>query len=121
VPCILQPPARAESRGGKNSYLVFLSLRWLLDIGILAHTILGTLLFSSLLFFSVADSIMVVGRFAASALACKTILSLEMSRMIELEKEDGIEDYLLQSCYQSREGSRLTKLGEENRNEHHLS
>lgn len=40
VPCVFQAPGTVESRSGKGFYLIFLSFRWLLDVGILMRTIL---------------------------------------------------------------------------------
>ncbi|KAI6779099.1 uncharacterized protein J7T54_007554 [Emericellopsis cladophorae] len=43
------------------------------------HTILGTLVLSILLFFSVTDSVIIVARYMASAVVCRAVARLELS------------------------------------------
>ncbi|KAI5919148.1 hypothetical protein F4810DRAFT_517417 [Camillea tinctor] len=54
---------------------------WALGVGIVAHVLWGTLVLSSLLFFSVTDSLIIVSRYIASSLVCRAIVRLELSGM----------------------------------------
>ncbi len=48
-------------------------------MGTVMHTVFGALIMSSLLFFSVVDSVTIVGRYAASTIACRTVLRFELA------------------------------------------
>lgn len=52
---------------------------WVLSMVTLANLIFGTMIFSSLLFFSIKDVMSIVGRYIASAVVCRGILRLELS------------------------------------------
>jgi len=54
---------------------------WLTSLFTLVHILYGTMVFSSILFVSSKDAVVVVSRFLASALVCRVILSLELSQM----------------------------------------
>ena len=62
-----------------SSAILFYAIAWLLGIGAVIHTILGTLVLSSLLFFSVTDSVIIVARYMASAVVCRAVARLELS------------------------------------------
>jgi hypothetical protein len=48
-------------------------------LNIACHIIFGTLTFSSLLFISVRDAVTVIGRYLASLLLCRAILTYELA------------------------------------------
>ncbi|TLD08021.1 hypothetical protein PspLS_12063 [Pyricularia sp. CBS 133598] len=52
---------------------------WFLSRVALANLIFGTMVFSSLLFFSIKDVMSIVGRYFASAVVCRGIVRLELS------------------------------------------
>lgn len=78
VPSAYQQPKRLVWRGGS---VVFPAIAWLLSIGAVIHTIVGTLVLSSLLFFSITDSIIIAARYMASAVVCRAMARLELSGM----------------------------------------
>ncbi|KPM36100.1 hypothetical protein AK830_g10467 [Neonectria ditissima] len=67
VPCAFQPAKFLQYR---RETIWFPVLSWFLNLGVLAHIVLGTLVLSSLLFFSVKDAVVIVARFAGSAIVC---------------------------------------------------
>ncbi|KAI1487621.1 hypothetical protein F5X96DRAFT_681084 [Biscogniauxia mediterranea] len=77
VPAAFQP-WRLQWR---KETLWFQVLSWGLSVGIVAHVLWGTLVLSSLLFFSVTDSLVIVSRYIASTLVCRGIVRLELSGM----------------------------------------
>ncbi|KAL7930846.1 hypothetical protein V8C35DRAFT_129022 [Trichoderma chlorosporum] len=74
---------------------LYLSLSSFVSILTNMHFIFGTLLFSSMLFISVRDSIQIVGRFLASVFVCRLVLMYELARLRHL--------------YNSTSGYRLVK------------
>lgn len=88
VPSIFQSPKIWEWR---TENIWFQVTTWMLSVGTVAHTLFGTLILSSLLFFSVADSVTIVGRYAASTIACRTVLRFELAGMSEATKHEEIE------------------------------
>ncbi|KAH9992690.1 hypothetical protein F4779DRAFT_239335 [Xylariaceae sp. FL0662B] len=80
VPSAFQPAKRLEWR---RETVWFHAISWLLSIGTVANTAFGTLVLSSLLFFSVVDSLIIGVRYAASAIVCRAIVRLELSGMKE--------------------------------------
>lgn len=89
VPSLFQSPKIWELR---RENIWFQITTWLLSIGTVAHTVFGTLILSSLLFFSVADSVTIVGRYAASTVACRTVLRFELAGMSEATKHQEHEE-----------------------------
>lgn len=88
VPSIFQSAKIWEWR---RENIWFQITTWMLSIGAVAHTVFGTLILSSLLFFSVADSVTIVARYAASTIACRTVLRFELAGMSEATKHQEIE------------------------------
>lgn len=86
VPSVFQAPKIWELRA-EDIWFQFTA--WLLSIGSVAHTVFGTLIMSILLFFSVADSVTIVGRYAASTVACRTVLRFELAGMSEATMHRG--------------------------------
>ncbi|KAH7133632.1 hypothetical protein EDB81DRAFT_804801 [Dactylonectria macrodidyma] len=91
VPCAFQAPRFLEWRP-KETFL-FPVLAWLLNLGILAHVVLGTLVMSSLLFFSVVDSVLIVARFTASAIACRTVVRFELAGITESMAYQSVDEH----------------------------
>ncbi|KAH9903779.1 hypothetical protein F4778DRAFT_790868 [Xylariomycetidae sp. FL2044] len=50
----------------------------ILSLGTIINLIFGTMVFSSLLFFSVADSLAIAARYLASTLVCRAVLRMEL-------------------------------------------
>lgn len=67
-------------RGGRRS-LLFRFLAWCLSIGILIQVLLGTLILSSILFFSVVDALSIVARYVVSGIVCRAVVRLELDGM----------------------------------------
>ncbi|KAI1497759.1 hypothetical protein F5X99DRAFT_354422 [Biscogniauxia marginata] len=91
IPAAFQP-WRLQWRG---ETLWFQLLSWALSVGIVAHVLWGTLVLSSLLFFSVTDSLTIVSRYIASALVCRAIVRLELSGMkgmTSYRRPDAVQD-----------------------------
>lgn len=63
---------------------VALALSWAISIGTVLHIIFRTLSFSALLFIFSLDALGVAGRFLASTLPCRFVLSYEMSGIRQL-------------------------------------
>ncbi|KAI1747047.1 hypothetical protein F4782DRAFT_552592 [Xylaria castorea] len=81
IPAVFQPAMTLELRqGGANSFW-FYALTWIISIGILAQVAFGTLVLSGLLFFSLVDCLIIVGRYALSAVVCRAVVRLELSGM----------------------------------------
>jgi hypothetical protein len=55
----------------------------------LAHLVYGTLIFSSLLFVSTTEAVLVVVRYFITSLVCRLVLFLELDSMEKLEKMNG--------------------------------
>ncbi|EHK20729.1 uncharacterized protein TRIVIDRAFT_119076, partial [Trichoderma virens Gv29-8] len=64
-----------------NESATYLSLSSFVSILTCMHFIFGTLLFSSILFVSVRDSLPIVGRFLASVFVCRLVLMYELARL----------------------------------------
>lgn len=79
IPTAFHPSMRLEWR--KES-IFFYILVWSISIGILIQVVLGTLVLSGLLFFSLADSLIIVARYIASAIICRAVVRLELSGMM---------------------------------------
>ncbi|KAI0508845.1 hypothetical protein F5B22DRAFT_618937 [Xylaria bambusicola] len=81
LPAVFQPPIVFELRRDRSSSFWFYSLTWAISIGILAQVAFGTLVLSGLLFFSLADCLIIVGRYTVSAVACRAVVRLELAGM----------------------------------------
>ncbi|KAI8626549.1 hypothetical protein F5Y19DRAFT_446044 [Xylariaceae sp. FL1651] len=79
LPAAFHPSMRLEWR---QESLLFYFLTWAISIGILLQVVFGTLVLSGLLFFSLADSLGIVGRYILSAIICRGIVRLELSGMV---------------------------------------
>lgn len=90
-----QEPSKLEFR--KESRL-FIFISWFTSTGTVLHIIFGTVVFSSMLFISTQDALIVVGRYLASALICRIVLMFEVSGMRgvikvhHLKLNDGYQD-----------------------------
>ncbi|KAM0323334.1 hypothetical protein ACHAQA_008926 [Verticillium albo-atrum] len=108
-------PAACRSRmelAWREGSVLFHVLSWVLTCGTVAHVIFGTLVLSGLLFFSVVDSMHIVGRYVASAMLCKAVVKFELMGMNEgldadVVSSDEIE--LTASTKGTRETDRLER------------
>ncbi|KAI1419959.1 hypothetical protein F5Y12DRAFT_174236 [Xylaria sp. FL1777] len=82
IPTLFQPALTLELRRDRGSTLWFYVLTWIISIGILAQVAFGTLVLSGLLFFSLADCLVIVGRYTLSAVVCRAVVRLELSGMM---------------------------------------
>lgn len=83
LPCAFQDPVRMHLKMGRRSTLLFIALAWFTNIAVLAHVIFGMLVISSLLIFSVTDAVVILARFAVSAIVWRVIAHLELSGIAE--------------------------------------
>lgn len=81
IPAVFQPSMVFDLRQDRTSAFWFYSLTWAISIGTVAQVAFGTLVLSGLLFFSLADCLIIVGRYTLSAVACRAILRLELAGM----------------------------------------
>ncbi|KAI1738611.1 hypothetical protein F4680DRAFT_163537 [Xylaria scruposa] len=81
IPAVFQPAMTLELRQGGANAFWFYTLTWIISIGILAQVAFGTLVLSGLLFFSLVDCLIIVGRYALSAVVCRAVVRLELSGM----------------------------------------
>jgi hypothetical protein len=58
---------------------LFLFLSWLASLGAVCHFLMGTLVFSSVLFISTDDSLRLIGRLMASVICCRIVLMFELT------------------------------------------
>ena len=58
---------------------LFIGLTWFLSIGNVVHIVFGTLVFSGMTFVGPRDALQIFGRYMASALACRIILTHELA------------------------------------------
>ncbi|KAK7430808.1 hypothetical protein QQZ08_002597 [Neonectria magnoliae] len=89
IPCAFQPAKFLQYR---RETIWSPVLSWFLNLGVLAHIVLGTLVLSSLLFFSVKDAVVIVARFAASAIVCRTVVRIELAGMTERMRYRGLSE-----------------------------
>ncbi|KAM3484202.1 hypothetical protein MY8738_002470 [Beauveria namnaoensis] len=68
---------------------LYLSLSSFVSILTSVHFIFGTLVFSSLLFISIRDSLPIVGRYLASVFVCRVVLMFELARLRQLYNTGG--------------------------------
>lgn len=62
----------------------FLFLNWLMSTGAIMHMILGTVVFSSTLFISTGDAVMVAFRYILSTVACCLVVTFELCGLREV-------------------------------------
>lgn len=91
VPSAFQSPKRLEWR---TESVWFYGTTWVLGVGTVVHTVLGTLILSSLLFFSVIDAVLVAARYMASCIVCRAVLRFELMGMSQATKYQEAEDEL---------------------------
>ncbi|KAH8736880.1 hypothetical protein BGZ61DRAFT_437203 [Ilyonectria robusta] len=90
IPCAFQSPKFLRWRPKETLWFPVLS--WLLNLGILVHVVFGTLVMSSLLFFSVVDSVMIIARFVGSAIICRTVVRVELAGIAESMRYQGLNE-----------------------------
>jgi hypothetical protein len=88
-----QPPPQLELKEETPLYIL---LSWVLSLLTAAHVMLGTLVFSSMLFISVRDSVAVITRFMGSVIVCRVVLMYELAKLRHLynlrtSEEGGVE------------------------------
>ncbi|KAJ6788140.1 hypothetical protein PWT90_10185 [Aphanocladium album] len=88
TPSALQPPRDLEWR---NEHVWFYGLTWLLNLVTIIQILFGTLILSSLLFFTVRDAALVLGRYTASAIICRAILRFELAGCREANLSQKID------------------------------
>ncbi|KOS42987.1 hypothetical protein ACN38_g6119 [Penicillium nordicum] len=85
-----EPPPRIELKKETPLYIL---LSWILSLLTAAHVMLGTLVFSSMLFISVRDSVAVITRFMGSVIVCRVVLMYEVAKLRHLynlhSREEG--------------------------------
>ncbi|KAI8953057.1 hypothetical protein F4801DRAFT_538323 [Xylaria longipes] len=81
IPAVFQPAMKLELRQGGANTFWFYTLTWIISVGIVAQVAFGTLVLSGLLFFSLADCLVIVGRYTFSAVVCRAVVRLELSGM----------------------------------------
>lgn len=95
IPSVFHPPMRLKLRSlddEKIYHVLFYMLTWLINLGIIAQVSFGTLTLSSLLFFSISDTLIIVARYTLSAIVCRAVVRFELAGMLVSmapEPEDG--------------------------------
>ena len=89
----------------ENYWFVFFS--WFTTILTICHVIYGTLVFSSLLFISVRDSLPVIARYMVSVICCRVVLMYELASLrnsfnVATIDESGVE---LHTDFQTKSGA----------------
>ena len=69
----------------------FLFFSWFTAILTVCHNIYGTLVFSSMLFISVRDSIAIIGRYFASVIGCRMVLMYELASLRNFFNNDDAD------------------------------
>ncbi|ORY70502.1 uncharacterized protein BCR38DRAFT_504115 [Pseudomassariella vexata] len=108
VPSAFQSPKKLQWREGENA--LFEMITWLLGVGTVTHMVLGTLVLSSMLFFSVVDSVTIVARYMVSSIACRAVLRFELSGMREGTKYQGAEGRQEEEEVELTQGSRVNSV-----------
>ena len=85
----------------------FLFLTWFTAMGTICHVIYGTLVFSSLLFISVRDSLLVIARYMVSVICCRVILMYELASLRRVFHYSTIESSEVELCadFQTKSGA----------------
>ena len=81
----------------------YIFLAWFTSMITVLHIVYGTLVFSSILFISTGDAVMVVSRYLSSTLVCRTIVMFELS---------GLRQVLDHQKRVSRSGHEFTPMEE---------
>ncbi|KAI0427696.1 hypothetical protein F5Y09DRAFT_315434 [Xylaria sp. FL1042] len=82
IPALFHPSMTLELRRDRVNSFWFYVLTWVISIGSVAQVAFGTLVLSGLLFFSLADCLIIVGRYTLSAVFCRAVVRLELSGMM---------------------------------------
>lgn len=82
IPAVFQPPMIVDLRRDGASNFWFYVVAWVISIGILIQVAFGTLVLSGLLFFSLADCLIIVARYSLSAIICRGVVKFELSGMM---------------------------------------
>lgn len=93
----------------ENYYFTFFS--WFTAILAICHVIYGTLVFSSMLFISVRDSLMVIARYMVSVMCCRIILMYELASLrssFNLAAAEGADVDLRERFQKSSEAHGVT-------------
>ncbi|KJZ75836.1 hypothetical protein HIM_04660 [Hirsutella minnesotensis 3608] len=86
IPSAFQKPSQLVWR---REHVGFYGVCWFLSVCTVAHVVFGTLIFSSLLFFSVRDATKVVARYAGSAIICRAVVRFELAGLTEATTYDN--------------------------------
>jgi hypothetical protein len=83
--------AREEAELGiKDETYGYILLAWFTSMGTVLHIIYGTLVFSSILFISTGDAVIVVVRYLSSTLVCRAVVMFELSGLRQvLDRQNG--------------------------------
>jgi hypothetical protein len=75
----------------KDETYAYIFLAWFTSMGTVLHIVYGTLLFSSILFISTGDAVIVVARYLSSTLVCRAMVMFELSglRQVLDRQEEG--------------------------------
>ncbi|KXJ87900.1 hypothetical protein Micbo1qcDRAFT_215147 [Microdochium bolleyi] len=76
VPCLAQTGVRVRVFGARKSHIF---VTWLLSTSIIVMIVLGTTIFSSLMFIGPKEALGVAGRYFASTIVCRLVLTYELS------------------------------------------
>ncbi|KAJ5807466.1 hypothetical protein N7447_010922 [Penicillium robsamsonii] len=88
-----RPPPEIELKKETPLYVL---LSWILSLFTAAHVMCGTLVFSSMVFISVRDSVTVITRFMGSVIVCRVVPMYELAKLRHLYNlptrgEEGVE------------------------------
>jgi hypothetical protein len=81
-----QPLLPTETHEQKGTDYLSLLFSWIASTAAILHMIYGTMVFSSILFISAQDAVVVVARYLASTLVCRVVLRFEIMGL-----RDGME------------------------------
>jgi hypothetical protein len=74
----------------KDETYLYILLAWFTSMGTVLHIIYGTLVFSSILFISTGDAVIVVVRYLSSTLVCRAMVMFELSGLRQaLDRQKG--------------------------------
>lgn len=74
----------------KDETYGYIFLAWFTSMGTVLHIVYGTLLFSSIIFISTGDAVLVVVRYLSSTLVCRAIVMFELSGLRQvLDRQKG--------------------------------
>jgi len=75
--------------------LAFFGVSWFTNVITVCHIVYGTLLFSSMLFISITDTLIIIGRLLASVTLCRIVLTYELAslrRVVKRIERQAVED-----------------------------